>query len=419
MLIKPELFDTKKSFGWTVLFLSFVIVIRLLFDYTTYREFITKPFYFTQAKVLHSYQKSKNEKTYNVLKLQADEGFTFYTTTYKKENFSHTRIRIEIFPNEDISFWEYLGTFYVKSRIQSVEKIPSTFKERLMMYVSEQHEDRALASFYNAIFFATPIDRSLREKISLLGVSHLVALSGFHLGILWAVLYGLFLLIYRPLQQKYFPYRHALLDVGLVTIILLGVYLWFVNFPPSLLRSYAMVLAGWVVILMGVELLSFIFLATIGLVLLALFPNLLVSLSFWLSLAGVFYIFLLLLYAKNYSRWLVSLLLIPLGIFFLMLPIVHMIFPMTSIYQLLSPLLSVFFIPFYPLVMLLHLFGFGYFFDSALLGLFTLPEESGEYLLPLWLGIPYILLSLYAIKSKKVFWTVCGLVGIYGVYLFI
>ena len=249
-------------------------------------------------------KKQKITELYTVLKLHAEEGFTFYTTTHKKENFQYSILRLQIFPTENIDFNDYLGTFYVKSRIQRVEKIPLTFKDTLMQYVSGQHKDSTIASFYNAIFFATPIDKGLREKIALLGVSHLVALSGFHLGILWGLLYGLFLLIYKPLQQKYFPYRHALLDVGFLTVILLGVYLWFVDFPPSLLRSYAMVLAGWAVIVMGVELLSFKFLAAIGLVLVALFPSLLVSLSFWLSVAGVFYIFLLLQYTKTYSKWL-------------------------------------------------------------------------------------------------------------------
>ena len=49
-------------------------------------------------------------------------------------------------------------------------------------------------------FFATPLAKEVREKISLFGVSHLVALSGFHLGILWALVYGGLLLLYRPLQ---------------------------------------------------------------------------------------------------------------------------------------------------------------------------------------------------------------------------
>ena len=418
MLEKPELFDSKKSFRVTVLVLLLVILLRLVFEYFSYKEFISKPFYFTNATVLNAYEKTKNGRSYTVLKLRAEEGFTFYTTSHKKENFQHSTLRLQIFPNENIDLKDYLGTFYVKSRIKSRSKTAATFKNKLLGKVASQHTSTAMQSFYNAIFFATPIDKALREKISLLGVSHLVALSGFHLGILWGLVYGLLLLAYRPMQQRSFPYRHALLDVGLVTVIILGLYLWFVDFPPSLVRSYAMVLAGWFVLIMGVELISFTFLAAIVLLLLALFPSLLVSLSFWLSVSGVFYIFLILQYGKTYSKWLISLFFIPVGIFLLMLPIVHMIFPMTSHYQLLSPLLSILFIPFYPLVMLLHLFGLGDVLDGALMWLFALPQESTDHLLPVWIGLLYILLSFYAIRDKKAFYLLGGVAALYAVYIF-
>ncbi len=418
-LEKPKLFPEKKTFAWVILFFLLFILIRLFFEYQSYKDLISKPFYYTHANVLHAYQKSKGDQHYQVLKLRSDEGLTLYTTNYSQNNFEHKRLRLQIFPNEKISFSDYLGTFYVKSRIKDQAVLPLTLKDRLLEKVASQHDNSALGSFYNAIFFATFLEKALREKISMLGVSHLVALSGFHLGILWGLVYGLLLLIYRPLQQHFFPYRHALFDVGAVAMILLGVYLWFVDFPPSLLRSYAMVLVGWIVLLLGMELLSFTFLTTIILILLALFPSLLVSLGFWLSVSGVFYIFLLLQYSKGFNAWVITLIFIPLGIFVLMLPIVHTIFPVTSGYQLLSPLLSLLFIPFYPFVMLLHLLGFGSLFDSALLALFTLPKISTESLLPLWVTVGYIGLSIGAIWSKRLFLSVTGLALLYANYIFL
>lgn len=189
-------------------------------------------------------------------------------------------------------------------------------------------------------------------------------------------------------------------------------YVWFVDFPPSLVRSYAMVLVGWTVLILGMELLSFTFLSTIMLVLIALFPSLMVSLAFWLSVAGVFYIFLLLQYSRDVKVWIVSLVFIPLGIFVLMIPV-------TSGYQLLSPLLSLLFVPFYPLVMTLHLFGFGSVFDTALLALFSMPKNSIEVLLPLWAMLIYVGLSIGAIWSKKLYWLVLSLASLYMIYLFI
>ena len=417
-LEKPKLFPEVKSFVFFTVLLIVLISLRLSFEYQGYQTFISKPFYYTYATVLNSYDKIKNNKRYKVLKLKSEEGFTFYTTTHKKEDFTHRRLRLQIFPNESIDFKSYLGTFYVKSKIKEKTTVPQTVKDRLVKSVDNQHKIEELSSFYNAILFATPLKKMLRDKIAQLGVSHLVALSGFHLGILWGLVYGLLLLLYRPFQQRYFPYRHALFDVGLVAMIILGIYVWFVGFPPSLLRSYAMVFVGWGVLLLGMELLSFTFLTSVFLLLSLLFPSLLVSISFWLSIAGVFYIFLLLQYTKHWNKWMITLMVIPLGIFVLMLPVVHMIFGVTNVYQLLSPLLSLVFILFYPMVMILHLIGIGEIFDGVLIRLFMLPKEGVEHLLPMWLGLGYIVLSIAAIWYRKVFYMVLVLAFSYAVYIF-
>lgn len=416
---KPKLFPERTSFFLAMLVLILLIALRLFIEYQSYQNFITKPFYYTYAEVLSSYEKEKSQKQYKVLKLRSDDGFVFYTTSHKKYDFIHKRLRLQLFPNKTISFNEYLGTFYVQSKIKNEELLPLTFKDKMLEKVAAQHKDERLKTFYNAIFFATTLDKQLREKITKLGVSHLVALSGFHLGILWGLLYGILYFFYRPFQQKFFPYRHALFDIGIVAMIGLGVYLWFVDFPPSLVRSYAMVCVGWVVILLGMELLSFVFLATICLSLVALFPSLLVSLSFWLSVAGVYYIFLILLYTKEYSPWLISFIFIPFGIFIFMLPVVHYIFGVTSVYQLLSPLLSILFVPFYPLVILLHLLGYGEMFDGMLLSLFSLPMQSEYHFLPMWFLVGYVALSFGAIWSRKVFYFTFSFAMLYMIYLFI
>ena len=131
------------------------------------------------------------------------------------------------------------------------------------------------------------------------------------------------------------------------------------------------------------------------------------------------WIFLILKYTKQYSKIVISLLFIPIGIFLLMLPIIHSIFEVTSFYQLLSPILSLLFIVFYPLSMLLHLLGLGNLLDSALLWLFYLPSESRSELIPMWLSVIYIFLSVFAIARKELFLLVLALSFGYGFYLFI
>ncbi|MEY3002204.1 MAG: hypothetical protein RLZZ428_579 [Pseudomonadota bacterium] len=418
-LEKPKLFLDSRTFIITLSALAFILIFRLFIEYQAYQKFIIKPFYFTSVTVVKSDQKVKNAQTYQVLKVTSDEGLHFYTTLYEDQKLEHRRLRLQIFPDTQIRFIDYLGTFYVKSRIRDRELLADTAKDTLVKKVQAQHDNSAIASFYNAIFFATPLQERLREKVSLLGISHLVALSGFHLGILWGLVYSVLLVLYKPLQQRFFPYRYALIDVGIVTIVSLGYYVWFVGVPDSLLRSYAMVLVGWFVLLLGIELLSFTFLTTIVMALMVLFPSLILSLGFILSVAGVFYIFLLLQYTKTLNVKVVSLVVIPFGIFILMLPIVHTFFAQISGYQLLSPLLSLVFIPFYPLVIVLHLFGFGGLLDGVLEALFSLPQGGKEVLLPLWFTLVYSGLSLGAIWVRKLFWVLVSVAWLNMFYLFV
>lgn len=416
---KPKLFPNLQSFWWIAVLLFLCILLRLGVLYREYEAFRDKPFYYTHATVLSQSVKSKNHRRYTVLKLRSDEGMVFYTTTYKKDTLLAKRLRIQMFPGEYITYWDYLGTFYVKSRIKKSEPVSRSVKNRLLQKVASQHEEGQTASLYNAIFFATPLEKSLREKINMLGISHLVALSGFHLGILWGLVYGSLLIGYKPLQQRFFPYRHALFDIGVLAMSVLGLYVWFVDFPPSLIRAYAMVFAGWLMLLCGVELLSFTFLATIGLLLIALFPSLLVSIGFWLSVSGVFYIYLLLHYTNRLNKWVVTLVVIPLGVFVLMLPVIHAIFGTTTTYQLLSPLLSLLFVPFYPLMILLHLFDIGATLDKELMWLFNLPKGSYDAELPIPLLVLYLIFSFAAIRYKRMFYVTVLIAFLYACYLFL
>ena len=400
---KPKLFEDKRDFLLTLGILLALLLVHLLFRYDAYKAFISKPFYFTHANVLSAYIKHKHHTSYQVLKLESDEGLQFYTTTHRKRNLSHTRLRLQIFPDARISFWGYLGRFYVKSRIKEVEALPRSVKDEVAAKIALQHDTPMLQRFYSAIFLATPLSKEDREIMSALGISHLVALSGFHLGILWGVLYGVLWLLYRPLQQRWFPYRYALIDMGVVAIALLGLYVWFVGMPPSLVRAYAMVFFGWLMLVMAVELISFGFLTVVLAGLLVLFPSLLVSLGFWFSVAGVFYIFLLLHYTQRWNKSLVMFVVIPLGIFLLMLPLVHIVFETTTKCQLLSPLLSLLFTPFYPLLLGLHLLGMGGVFDGWLEALFTMPCKEIAWQTPLWLAILYGVVSLAAIRYRMAF----------------
>ncbi len=383
--------------------LALIIVVRLSFLYGDYQTFIAKPFYYTDVEVLQQYQKSKKGKTYTILRVYSqDLDIHFFTRTHREENLLDKAVRLKLFPNQRVTFSEYLRTSFISSEINAIRSKAKTFKSKLLKKIEHQHSDSMISSFYQGIFLATPLPKNLREQISTLGISHLIALSGFHLAILSGVLFFLLRPLYRIFQQRYFPYRFDLIDIGFVVLLILGWYVWFVEAPDSLLRSYMMMLLGWSLLVMGMELLSFAFLVTVLMLLLALFPKMLLSLAFWFSILGVFYIFLLLQRFKGLNKSLMTLM-ISFGIFILMLPLVHMVFPVTSSLQLYSPLLSLAFSLFYPLSIALHILGIGGIFDSLLLGLFTLASDSIDIKLPVVYGIGYLLLSIGAIYSKWIF----------------
>lgn len=414
----PALFGSRREFAYFVLIMLLIIFGRMGWKYHRYRSFISQPFFYTKATILNTYTKHKNHRDYAVLKVRDDQGRTIYTTAYRHDLHLGDRLYLELLPSASIGFWDYLGGMYCKSYIKRTMPETQSLKRRIEKAITLQHRSQDIQELYRAIFLATPLSKTLRERIAALGVSHLVALSGFHLGILWGVLYGGLLLLYRRLIQRRYPYRHALLEVGGLVMVLLGAYVYLTGYPPSLLRSYVMLFLGWMMLLMGIELVSFTFLLTVVLILLALFPSMIVSLGFWLSVAGVFYIFLILKYCKTANKWLISLLCIPIGIFVLMQPIVHGVFPLTTVWQLLSPLLSLMFIVFYPLAFVLHIAGWGGTLDGLLTSLFGLSGETTDVLMPLWAFVGYVLLSLGAMRSKMLFGLLLLLSLGYGVYLF-
>ncbi len=391
-----------------------LLVLHLGWIFHEYRDFIDRPFYYTHATVLQSYP----HDAYRILKIRTDAGKTFYTKTYRKEPLLGRRIRLELFP-ERLGFLDYLRGGYLPSRIKSIQTPPPKLRELLIRRVGAQHEDPEISRFYQAIFFAAPLDRALRQKIAALGISHLVALSGFHLGILWGMLFLLLAPLYRLLQDRYFPWRHERLDLGSITLAMLAGYLLLTGSPPSLLRSYAMLAVGWAALLLGIELRSFTFLLVVTGLLILLFPPLALSMGFWLSVLGVFYIYLLLHYWGERSMRLFASVILPVGLMLLMLPVTHALFPSLSGWQWLSPILSLLFIPFYPLAIALHLIGHGDLFDPLLLRLWDLPSAPASELLPLWvLGI-YLPLSIAAVRFRRAFLLLWVFVGACAVFLYL
>jgi len=402
----PNLFQSKKEWIWFVVLALVLIGLQLLFYYHCYQTFISQERQILRATVIAQYPKND----YLVLKLQSKR-LTFYTTTREDiKDLTNFEVDIMLFlKNHTITFRDYLSTFYAPSYILRAY----TVKNKPLEFIRSQHSQTMSQEFFAAIFLAKPISAQLREVVANFGVSHLIALSGFHLGILAAILYFLLRPPYRFFQIRYFPYRYELVDLGFIVTVILGGYLYLTDFPPSLVRAYGMFVVGWLLLLFGVSVLTYGFLFFVVAILVVIDVRLLFSLSFFFSVCGVFYIYMVLDWLRNRNK-IIATLGITLWVFIVMMPITHYFFDQTSYYQLLSPLLTIAFSFFYLLALGLHAIGLGGWLELPL------PQNlpSWSYKTPTWFYYSYLALSLLAIHNRfKPFLLIVAVVFVFFLYL--
>jgi competence protein ComEC len=401
MLLPLPLFINKKE--WALFFIAVLAIffINLTLEYQDYKEFKSQKR--VETKVLAYYPKiNKNGKEYYVLKCKNDK-VSFYTTTYKKfDNLINRYISIRAF-NAKVEFLDYLSGFYMPSRDIKIVDIDDNYG-RFYKSLIALHQDSKVQEFYSAIFIGSHISKDTRESIATLGISHLVAISGFHISILLIFIYGVLYFPYKFFQQRFFPYRNIKIDILSISIVILFFYLSFVDFIPSLLRSYAMLLIGTLFLVRYIKILSFATLLIAVVLIIALFPKMLFSIGFWFSVSGVFYIYLFLHYLHSINKY-AQAIMFNFWIFMAMIPIAHYYFGIFSIYQIFSPMLSLVFVIFYPISLILHTIGISFvdIFDSSLSTLLSIKDTHVDIKTPLWFLVSYILLSIASIYSKRVF----------------
>ncbi|WP_164498506.1 ComEC/Rec2 family competence protein [Helicobacter pylori] len=400
-----ELLSTPKEYLWCGVVLSLLLAINLYLEYLNHQKLdFSKPTSLN-AQILLQYPKTKDQKTYFVLKLQS-KGMIFYTTIkepLKNLQYRHAQFFGKI---KSCSFLESLKSCFFQTYSFSLTR-KHNFKSHVRHFIDSVHSNALVGNLYRALFIGDSLNKDLRDRANALGINHLLAISGFHLGILSASVYFLFSLFYTPLQQRYFPYRNAFYDIGvLVWVFLLG-YLLLLDFLPSFFRAFLMGLLGFLACFFGVRLLSFKLLVLACCIAIALLPKLLFSVGFLLSVCGVWYIFLFLkhtqIFFKTSSFLMRSFQVISLSalVFLNMLIIAHAFFPMFSPYQLFSIPLGLIFIVFFPLSLFLHAVGLGSLLDHFLSMPLTIPTISVSS--PLWLLGVHLFLTIVSVRSFKVY----------------
>lgn len=422
MLEKVSLFKNRRDFFHLLILLFVLFCLSISLEFYNYKELTKFDSQLVNATIIKQYTKSKitkkgKIKTYQVLKLKSEKGVSFYTiASMSLPQLQYKTVQLEIWAGK-ISFWEYMNSFFAFSKIVHIYK-ESSLKEDLNSYIDSQHIHNSISELYQALFSAKQLPSELQLHFSNLGISHLIAISGFHLGVLSFILYTLFKYPYRVLQDRFFPYRSSKRDSFIFIITLLFSYLLFLEYPPSLLRAFVMLLVGFILYDRGIKLFSMQTLMLTVLIILALYPRLITSIAFWLSVSGVYYIFLfLILFEKRSKSW--HFFLLPFWIYLMMLPFSLVIFGNFSLYHPISILLSTLFALFYPLAILLHILGMGALLDPILLPLLKLETDATRLSIESYYLLLHILLSLITLYKKE-FYLLTLLCGgsffIYAIY---
>ncbi|GAB6044585.1 ComEC/Rec2 family competence protein [Caminibacter profundus] len=387
----------------TKLFILFLLLVfRFQISFLEYLNFKYFPVKEIEARVFAQYKK----KNYYVLKLKNDE-VTFYTTSRENlKNLLNEKVKLKIF-TKDITFWGYLTKFYAPSFDLKLEPVSKVEK-----YIESQHSSIVLSNLFKALFLGESMEYSTRIKLSTLGVSHLFALSGLHLGFISFLLYFLLSPIYNLFHKK-FPYRNKFVDLGIIVLLIEFLYLKITSFPPSLIRAFVMevVLFFFFVTLRNVF--SIKVLVLTFLVSFYIFSMKIINIGFLLSIVGVYYIYLFFSYFKATFK---SGLVLSFYMFIVMFVWGHYFFGEMNIYQLFSPIVNLLFSIFYPIEAILHIFGVGGLFDSMIEKYLSFGEKFYYVNISFWFLFVFAFFSIIAFKKKIAFYgiNILGIILILG-----
>jgi competence protein ComEC len=408
-----DILSTKKSWFLFLCFLLIIFSINLYILFNKYTNFISEEIFEADFTILNIY----NKKDYDILKLKNSD-FIFFTKVNQEEfnkeyilnnNQSSSlkqlhRVNITLLTS-NISFFDYLKGFYSNSF--NLEIIDNKSKDKNMRYflydkINSQHNNIYISQLFNAIFLGINLSTTIRDKISLYGISHLIAISGFHLGLICLFIYIIFYFPYSVIHRIYFPYRNKKFDILVFSIIILFGYLIFTGVIPSLLRAFVMFVVGIYFLRCNIKILSYKTLLIISLLIVSFLPKYMFSLSLWFSICAVFYIFIFLQYFKSLPK-IYQFIFFNIWIYLSFNPIVYYFFPIVSFYQILSPIITILFTIFYPIELFLHFIGYGGLLDGFLEFALQLDIFSYEVKSSFLFFYFYIFLSILSIFYKGAF----------------
>lgn len=399
-LERIDLFDHKSGLFF-ILLLLFIASFSLSYEYYQFTKFKTFDDPLVRGSVIDQEVRLISDTPRTSMKLRLENGANVrcVLSPYLRD-LRGREVLIEL-QVAKVTFLDYLKGFRTRGVI--VEVYPDlSIKEQWYRRIASAHENQRMQELYGALFVATPMSQEFQTLVGAMGLSAVLSISGYHFGILSLVAYFFLRTPYRWIQNRYFPYRHGNRDLFWIVAGLLFAYLTILEFNPAMIRSFGMIVVGYLLYDRGIKIVSFqTLLIAIGL-LVAFFPRLFFSLSFWFSTFGVLSIFIFVRYYEHWKPWQIFLAL-NIWCYLVLLPISLAIFGTFSWANLGSIPINLIFNLYYPSVLLLHLTPWADFYDSTLIRMFEMGEVR-NVVIPMWAGIGSIVLAVGAMWRKEAFW---------------
>lgn len=396
----------------SIILLIFIFLINLSIEYSKYLDFIDEEIYETKVEILNIYEKPTN----NILRLKAQD-FDFFANIDKSEEIKKSDMLNMAIVSLNISFWDYLKGFYTTIiYFDKIEKTPK-FIEKIIEKINSNHEDEMIKELFQTLFLGTTISKELRDICTNYGISHVIALSGFHLAVLSFTIYWVLYFPYSFFHQRYFSYRNKKYDLILISLVFLFYYLILTDIIPSLLRAFVMLVLTIYFLRSNIKIVSYVNLFYTFLIVIAFFPKFLFSLGFWFSIIAVFYIFLFIQYFKNLNKYF-QIIFFNVWMFLVFNPIVHFYFPQTTYEQFLSIIINILFAIFYVFEIVAHIFGFAIYFDGFIKDFLSYEMNVFIVKTPFYFLVIYIFVSFASIFNKNIFLIMNILMIFFNLFLY-
>lgn len=396
----------------SIILLIFIFLINLSIEYSKYLDFIDEEIYETKVEILNIYEKPTN----NILRLKAQD-FDFFANIDKSEEIKKSDMLNMAIVSLNISFWDYLKGFYTTIiYFDKIEKTPK-FIDKIIEKINSNHEDEMIKELFQTLFLGTTISKELRDICTNYGISHVIALSGFHLAVLSFTIYWILYFPYSFFHQRYFSYRNKKYDLILISLVFLFYYLILTDIIPSLLRAFVMLVLTIYFLRSNIKIVSYVNLFYTFLIVIAFFPKFLFSLGFWFSIIAVFYIFLFIQYFKNLNKYF-QIIFFNVWMFLVFNPIVHFYFPQTTYEQFLSIIINILFAIFYVFEIVAHIFGFAIYFDGFIKDFLSYEMNVFIVKTPFYFLVIYIFVSFASIFNKNIFLIMNILMIFFNLFLY-